>query len=342
MATNSDLQRPSLFNLIIYTADEQRRNYYNDLVTTLIQRFPCRIISIEHNPLERQTNYEVIETTLSSTGDGVSMVCNKTIIRSSGDGIKRVPFTILSTLSPDIPIFLLWGVDPTVDDYILPSLQHFANQLIFDSENTSDLKAFAQRLLEKRKKWGFRIVDMNWTRFSGWRQVLVQTFDTKSRIEDLYKLTDVEITYNLLSSPSFNHQELQATFMEAWLASRLKWKPNNTEKDSRGYTTSQGSHLRVTMKHGSKTTFAPGALLSIDMKTDNGNSTLLSRTEKSPKQVAVHLSSLETCQLPFSITLNSMTQGPTFIKQMLYTPVSVHYFNALEAIIQRKPDVKHT
>jgi len=220
---------------------------------------------------------------------------------------------------------------------ILPHLQSFADHLVFDSESIDDLAIFSHKML-KEHSWGRRIVDMNWARFTGWRQVLYHAFDTPERVEELRNSSEIHITYNSQPSSSFKHHDTQAIYMQAWLAAQLGWNFHSKEKQDNHIAfnfTSNGSPLTVVLKPAKFGVFAPGALVSVSTAGSAGDSTSLVRNENTPKQISAQICSAYTCELPFTIPLNTMTRGLTFIKQILYTPVSPHYHKMLEMLSEQ-------
>jgi len=108
---------------------------------------------------------------------------------------------VLPHLIADLPVFLLWGQDPTADLTVLPKLEGLADRLIFDSEAVDDLPRFASRLLAKASD-GF--VDMNWARLSPWRQTLAHPFNNALDIAQLREAETVEIVFTAAPPPVFS------------------------------------------------------------------------------------------------------------------------------------------
>ena len=84
------------------------------------------------------------------------------IIHVSGKELDKVPFVVMPYLIPDVPIYLLWGQDPTLDDKVLPFFKNFASRVIFDASSTDDLSAFAERALKRGSPTGDNFMDISW------------------------------------------------------------------------------------------------------------------------------------------------------------------------------------
>lgn len=332
-----NLSRASLFNLIIYADAPHRLSYFREVVQTVIKKYPCRIILIQNQGNEQSDLFETEKTTVSSESESSGIVCDQITIKVSGPSVKKVPFQVLASLAPDLPIYLLWGQEPNKEHEILPHLQGVADHLIFDSECVDDLSSFSQVMLDK-KGWHGRIIDMNWARFSGWRDVLCHAFENQERIDELKDSVEVTINYNSQPSASFKHQDTQAVYLQAWLAARLGWKYlSKTEEDSiKRYHFSQNSHeLVISVEPVKVGSFAPGAITSIKTAGSAGDTTTLIRNENTPKQIAAQICSAHSCESPFSIPLYTMTRGLTFIKQILYAPSSPQYYEMLQILSQQ-------
>ena len=213
-----------LFNLIIYTHDERRANYMREIVNSILEKFPCRIIFIQGdtNPSKDYLTAGVSNVSIGK-GDS-SFGCDQITINVSANKLQRIPFIVLPHIIPDMPVYLLWGRDPTAENDILPFLLQFANRLIFDSECTNNLQQFSHKMLEKIDTVKAEIMDLNWGLISGWRDVLSQTFDTHDRIHQLNFSKVIQIGFNNKKTEFCQHSVIQAIYLQGWLAAQLNWK----------------------------------------------------------------------------------------------------------------------
>ncbi len=330
-----ELTRPCLFNFIVYTQEMRRIDYFQEVIQTVIEKLPCRIIFIQ---AQTQTSKDSIHTkvsTLSASKDEEGIQCDYIQINAEGSYVSRVPFVILPYIVPDIPIYLLWGQDPTFQNDILPHLEKYATRLIFDSECTDDLAQFSHRLLQKIQKLTCDVMDMNWARCQGWCQALGHAFDNPDRLDHLRHMKKIVLTYNLVPTSCFYHHQIQAIYLQAWLATQLHWKFRSVNSLD-GITTYEYSLGRkimtVELRHSTEETFAPGAILRCEIELEDDHHVDFERLPNHPIQIIARVSHRETCDLPYYLPLLTRNRGFTFVKELLYAPTSKHYLSMLHSI----------
>lgn len=328
---NSDGSKACLFNLIVYTHEPRRTNYFKGLVKMIMSRFPCRIIFIQGNPSAKENGLK-LQVSTEKSQDERGIVCEQVFIEASGQDINRVYFLLFPLFVPDLPIYLLWGQDPTTEYTILPHLQYFATRLIFDSETTEDLQQFSRDMLNRMNASPIAIVDMNWARIGGWREVLAHIFDSPERFEQLTTANVIDIIYNSRISEFFSHPETQAIYLQAWLASRLGWQFRKAEKDNGTqilyYHDGQTSHqIRLTPQ--SDENFESEELLGIRIGGANYECNL---TRIKNDQVQVHSSNQYQCAVPFVLLMPTLRSGRSFMQEIFYQKVSPQYISILRLI----------
>jgi glucose-6-phosphate dehydrogenase assembly protein OpcA len=329
---NSEGSKACLFNLIVYTQETRRTNYFKGLVKMIMSRFPCRIIFIQGNP-SSQENYLRLQVSTEKSQDERGIVCDQIFIEASGQDIHRVYFLLFPLFVPDLPVYLLWGQDPTTEYTILPHLQYFATRLIFDSESTEDLQQFSRDMLNRLHSSPIEIVDMNWARIGGWREVLAHTFDSPERFAQLTTANVIEIVYNNCPSEMFYHPDTQAIYLQAWLASRLGWQFRHAEKDNHSqiliYQEGQTPHtIRLTPRADSH--FQAEELLEIHVTGPNDYECHLNRIKAD--QVQVHTCNQYQCAVPFVLLMPSLRSGRSFMQEIFYQKVSSQYISMLKLI----------
>src|SRR5262249_6423514 len=127
--------RASLFSLILYVQKSEKTAFYQSLNKSVVSKFPSRVILII-NETNAKENY--LRTTVFSETIGeqeLKIFCEIIQIEVSGKLIERVPFLILPHILPDLPVYLLWTQDPSLENAVLPHLEPLANRIIFDSES---------------------------------------------------------------------------------------------------------------------------------------------------------------------------------------------------------------
>jgi glucose-6-phosphate dehydrogenase assembly protein OpcA len=143
------LIKASLFNLIIYADVKEKSDFLDDMVKTILEKYPCRIIFISGNTdaLKNSLRTSVANIIVGKGENAVA--CDRIHIDVSPQQLHRVPFIIFPLLIPDLPIYLLWGKDPTGEMDILPHLRPYASRLIFDSDSTYNLQDFSRKMLKE-------------------------------------------------------------------------------------------------------------------------------------------------------------------------------------------------
>lgn len=320
-----------LFNLIIYTHEPRRTQYFKEVVKMIMSQFPCRIIFIQVNP-DSSVDYFSMKATKEKSEDERGIVCDQIFIEASGKDINKVYFILLPLFVPDLPIYLIWGQDPTKENTILPHLQNFANRLIFDSEATEDLQIFSWDIQNRINSSPIQIIDMNWARIGGWRDVLAQIFDSELRFQQLKTAKLIKIFYNNRPSELFIHTGTQAIYLQAWLASRLNWQFQKAEKQNESqvlYYEFDKTVREIHLTPKKDMNYDSEEILEI-FGQGNDYDCLLKRI--AVDQVQVKASNQNQCLLPFTLLMPTLKSGRSFMQEIFYQKVSKHYIEMLKLI----------
>jgi glucose-6-phosphate dehydrogenase assembly protein OpcA len=332
----SGQNRACLFNLIVFVNDSKRAVHIRDMIHPLLEKFPCRIFFIQsddifgHEYLNIRVSAELIGR------DHMKIACEQINIETSPFQLSKIPFLILPHLVPDLPIYLLWGQDPTTEKEVLPYFETFASRLVFDSDCIHNLQQFSEAMLSQMDSLKIDIMDISWGLSGCWRDVLGQTFDSPEKIHELNLSKDIQIAYNRQANDEGVQQEMQAIYLQAWLATRLNWRFLSMQKEdhTRKIKYSNGANeILITLNSEINTQLKAGSILGIDIATIDDHFFFISRREKLSK-VVVHISSLDQCELPFSISLPNMQRGSLFMKEIFYLPVSNQYQEILKLLSQ--------
>jgi hypothetical protein len=298
------VNRYALFNLIVYASNKDRAEYIKGLLSKLTDKFPARIVFIIING--NQARFEVHADVKNK------VPCDWIEISLSEGEQEKAPFLILPLLIPDIPIFALWGEDPTIENKILPTIYPYINRLVFDSVCVHNIKNFAKRLLEKHDS---KIRDVNWTALSGWRNVFTRTIDTKEELGALANSTSVEIKYNDQVAAGLPHPEIQALYFKAWLESKIHFKNSNIIKLS-----------------GQKSPIGrAGDILSVMIDGPNGTHIHFDRKDLN---CITHVEFESFCQMPQNMPLGSIQRGFRFWREIFFEGISPDYFQMLSRLSQ--------
>ncbi len=296
--------RAALFTLIVYTTTDDRAKYIFQLLSKLVEKFPCRIIFIhEEEKYKDPITFDV------RSDFHPEIPCDLIEILIGPKDREKTPFIILPLLLPDIPTFLLWGSDPSIPNEILTKLSEHADRIIFDSICVHNLAQFASRMLEMHSP---KLRDVNWAALSGWRKALITTIDNPDEIKAISKAKIITITYNSHSSPGLPHPEIQARYLNAWLQAKLKWEK-----------------IEVVYKPQESREERPGDILALDIAGENN--TFFSFVRKG-LNCSIHIEYEDFCQMPQNFPLTPVKRGFTFWRELFFEGVSPDYFLMLEKL----------
>lgn len=330
---NPEGSKACLFNLIVYTHESHRTAYFTQIVKLIKTQFPCRIIFITNNPLSKE-NYFHVKSSCEKNQDGTGFACDEFFIETAGQDLNRVNFILLPLFVPDLPIYLLWGQDPTTEYTILPHLENFATRLIFDAETTEDLQQFSREMLNRINSSPIQIVDMNWARMGGWREILAQSYDSKDGLEQLAAANHIELIYSNQPSELFTHPNTQAIYLQAWLASCLEWNFVKAEKKDHSliihYLKSNRKSCEIKLSSSLNSNLETGEIIEIGVSGDKDYHCQMKRL--SPEQVKVQVSNQFECGLPFLLLMPTLLSGRSFMQEIFFQKTSDQYEKMLRIV----------
>lgn len=327
-----------LFTLIIYAHQSRQVSYLQELVDTILDKFPCRIIFIQWDDQADHSYLHANVSTVASGQDknhgGSIVACDQISIKASQDQLSKVPFLVIPHIVPDLPVYLLWGHNPFKDKEIFPQLQNYASRIIFDSECSDNLPHFCCEVQNYLPTLKIDAMDVNWALIGNWRDVLFQLFDTPEKLQQLKNAKSIIITYNDLKTETRLHPEIRSLYLQGWLAARLDWKFRQMEPFVENSVISYFSTTTpvvVALVPKTDNTTPTGAILSIEINTPTGESYSIVRRPNT-SQLMVHISSKETCALPFTISLPNPHKGLAFMKEIFYNKLGNHYLEMLKMV----------
>jgi len=330
-----DRIRASLFNLVIYGHHQTHIEQLQLIVNETVARFPCRIIFIKGN-LDPDENYIKVNVSIEIPNKSTdNIACDKIELEVSANHLNRVPYIVLPHLLPDLPIYLLWGEDPTEEKIVLPSLRRYASRLLYNASCTDNLQLFAQRMLAMIKSENpLELMDISWLMLRGWRQVIAQIFDSDDKRENLRLCTQVTLLYSSSQANCSDTEKIQATYLAAWLADRMSWqflRHVATPYETVFVFFNGKNECQVIVKGITNTEYDSGRVYQVDIQRENLFAVSISPCETLLK-VCVHLTLQDTCELPYTLPLTSLKVGPVYIREMFYSAISKHYPSMLEQL----------
>lgn len=328
--------RASLFTLIIYVHEDRRAHYINDIVQNIIEKYPCRIIFITADRNPDSSFFRVTVSSAVNSKGGALIACDQINIEAGQKQIHRVPFLILPHLLTDLPIYLIWGQDPAIEISILPALESLANRFIFDAECNKNLKKFTEVILERSQRLSIDLVDINWALGSNWRDMIIHAFILPEHLQELKESTKIHIIYNNDPSDWVHQPEMQAIYLQGWLATRFCWSFEGLKSDSSGrefaYSNSYTKKpVVIKISPQSSEHIPSGSLMSFETHSSKGYHFLLKRDELHLK-ATFNCTSESKCELPITLPLMDSKRGFTFMNEIFYSVQSPHYIEMLKLL----------
>lgn len=326
--------RASLFNLIVYTHLSARTDYFRNIVQKVVEKFPCRILFISFDPESKESYLKTAVSVVKPLQAEATIACDNIDIGVAGSDLERVPFLLLPHILPDLPVYLLWAEDPSLENPLFTPLIKLAGRVIFDSEGADNLLSFSRTLLELHAKHRIDIADLNWARTEGWRDLLASIFDTPDRIEQLKTLKSIKISYNSRETEFFCHLKIQSLYLLSWLATQMKWKCLRSK--------GQGDKLLFTFELSSKVQsefqiypelwekLGPGTIISVHLESADNHTYDCVRIPEQYHHVSIQISTPHQCDLPYHFVLGQTATGQSLVKEICTKGTSEHYLNMLQ------------
>lgn len=326
--------RASLFTLVIYAVDQRRAEHLHDIVNTIVDKYPCRIIFIKGDPDHNKDYIKThVDTVLSGKGES-AIACDQINIETSLKQLHRVPFIVTPLLLTDLPVYLLWGQDPTTEYEILPVLRHYATRLIFDSDCTLNLQSFSRKMLHEIDSGKLEIRDMNWAKTGSWREIMAHVFNHQEALSRLRNSKQIKIEYNCTKTSNISHPETQAIYLQGWLAAQLEWNFHSIHMHGEAkqitYTNNRNP-IQVDLIPREAQEQQSDTIYSIEVIDQAYNSYTITRQGNLPK-VTVHITTQDHCEIPYSLPLPDMRKGAFIVQELFYRRTSGHYRNMLALI----------
>lgn len=329
------IARACLFNLIFYTQKNYRTGYIQKIAQKVVEKFPSRVIFVS---FDKSSNQDALTTSVSilksSKGD-FDVACDYIQIDASGASHERIPFVVLPHILPDLPVYLVWVEDPSLEDSVCYPLQKFANRLIFDSESTDNLPRFAKSILDRKENLQTDIADLNWARIESWREMLSIAFYSDEKLHQIERATQIKIVYNAQETPFFCHNRIQSYYLQAWLACQLDWKFQalKIDKDAAHFTY-QGKFgpIAIAVEPAQHAKLPPGLILSVDVMTSEEVHFNFASSLDHLHHITLQCSTPQSCDLPAQYIFSKAESGHSLVKEICHRGTSEHYVKVLNLL----------
>lgn len=335
-AQGKNKTRASLFNLIIYVEKDNRVDYYQQMIKSAISKFPCRVILIIN---DSKSNEEYLDATVQSESFGDAkdqqIYCELIQIHVSGKSKDQVPYLVLPQILVDLPLYLLWTQDPSLNDPILAHFTNIAKRIIFDSETTTDVQSFAKNVLELIKKLNCEVGDLGWSALSGWRKIIAQVFDTQEELTALSQSKLIKISFNHDPASFLNMSIIKAAYLHGWLAAQMNWKFKNFDISEGNIHVDYQSPINVVeflLIPAQVNGLREGEIVGIEIESELQNGLYVVKRAASGRQVFIQYSNKNQCDLPYCVYLPGMKSGEEIIEEIFYPKTGEHYRNMLECL----------
>ena len=306
--------RASLFNLIVFNQLSSRSDYFRKIVQKIIDRFPCRVLFISHDPDSSKDYLKTAVSVIAPEGQS-TIACDDIDIGVAGDKWARVPSVILPHIVPDLPVYLLWAEDPTKPHPLFEFLSSLSHRLIFDSESSDNLYDFSKTILSLHKK-GFAVADLNWARLEGWRDLLVATFEPQERLQSLQEIEELKIIYNARETEFFCHLKVQSIYLLAYLSARLGWEFKKAKEKKGRLHFHFKKKIEAILEPTNWESLSSGTVIAIEMQTKEEKRYSMARMPQTKHRAAIQIVSKDRCDLPYYFMLGQTASGQSLVREI--------------------------
>jgi glucose-6-phosphate dehydrogenase assembly protein OpcA len=333
-AEGANILKASLFTLIVVVKDTERTRYLQQLVNLITKKFPCKVIFISVDTAAKESFLTKNAITRVVGSGSTAISCDLLAIEVSEDQLQKVSFLVIPELLADLPSFLLVGHELSEIKTIVDQLESSVNRIVFDVLHLQNIGQFANAVLSLHHR--NKYVDLNFARTKPWRETIAHVFNSKEAISQLSACTRFEIRYSHRhpSAASNSTPDTQPILLQAWLASRLGWQPIGIEENGDHALiryTSGPKEVSVLITPTESNILDEGNIASIEIRGDNDLHYLL-EYERDDRHIAIHASSQDRCEIPFSMFVGSFQRGRALPSEIFLQPPSDHYLPMLELL----------
>lgn len=242
------IMRACALNVIVVAFGSRMADEVAAIIARLLGRHPCRAIVLRADPEAAESGLQawVSAHCQLPTAGGKQICCEQITLSAQGEAVGELPGTVLPLLVSDLPVFLWWPGDLSLEDELFNWIAAMSDRVIVDSSAFQApevvLKGLSTLIEGPSRRAAFG--DLNWIRLTSWRELAAQFFDPPDLRPSLDRIAEVLFEYGALDLARPN--PAQALLLTGWLASRLGWQPREVHRH-------KGGHHRFVMRKGGRT-----------------------------------------------------------------------------------------
>ena len=322
--------RACLFNLVIYSKNDDRRSYLESIVKRVIHHYPCRIIFITEDA-SQSDSMESSVSVMSAEETDNAILCDLIKLNLFGEERRKAHFLLLPHILPDLPIYMVWGCDPTENTDLLFKLEDLASKTILNPELANCLPEFASTIFYHIQKTESALIDLNWARTEGWRNLIASIFYCDDKLQFLQEAERIDINYNCRENGQCHKTQIQSVYLQAWLASTMGWKLKS--QDDGKYIYHNGhKHIIIELTATEHAEMKPGRILSVGIEHEGDEAYHFERKKKSPYIVEIRHTTATLCETPAQFLFDKEESGQSLSQELFHRGTSKHFLRTLKFI----------
>lgn len=325
--------RSALFTLIIYAKKDNHLQDLQTLAKSVISRFPCRILFVINDP----KGSDFIRTSVSSEGLGknhLNVYCEQIKIEVAGSYCDRDYYLVLPHLLCDLPVYLLWTDQLSLDNSFFKKISPLVSRVIIDSDTYYDLNVYCKSLLTFMNTCSCSCGDLNWSALSGWRLILNNIFSNPEMSALLLEPKNIKITYQ---EGGGKNALIEAFFFAAWIASSLNWQLESYEEHERhirlGFR-STNFQVPIILTACEEDTRPTKSLAACEIESQINQARIVFKRRAASRQVAIQYSDTQQCVLPFFTFLAGNEEGREIIDEIFNPSNPVQFRQMIEMVLK--------
>ncbi|NGX46544.1 MAG: hypothetical protein K940chlam2_01736, partial [Chlamydiae bacterium] len=144
-----------------------------------------------------------------------------------------------------------------------------------------------------------------------------------------------QILYNAHETSFTCHTQIQALYLQGWLASRLNWQLREVARKEMEYSfTYNGEQgpIKIVLYPESHLNIKAGSVISLDLTTRDQNHFSFGRNLDRPHQISMRFSTLDKCAIPLTYLFEKAESGQSLVKEISHKGTSLHYTALMQSI----------